>query len=50
MRTTKIYDSAGNGLAKNATQRARSLAATLMENLTEQIAEPASYLELGLSA
>ena len=37
MRTTKIYDSAGNGLVENAIQRIRSLAATLMENLTEQI-------------
>eukprot|EP00913_Durusdinium_trenchii_P032259 g30204.t1 len=35
--TTKIYDSAGNGLVENAIQRIRSLAATLMENLTEQI-------------
>ena len=37
MRTTKIHDSAGNGLVENAIQRIRSLAATLMENLTEKI-------------
>ena len=37
MRTTKIYDSAGNGLVENAIQRIRTLAATLMENLTEKI-------------
>ena len=37
MRTTKIYDSAGNGLVENAIQRIRSLAATLMEDLAERI-------------
>ena len=37
MRTTKIYDSAGNGLVENAIQRIRSLAATLMESLAERI-------------
>ena len=33
VRTTKIYDSAGNSLVENAIQRIRSSAATLMEDL-----------------
>ena len=33
MRTTKIYDHAGNSLVENAIQRVRSVAATLMENV-----------------
>ena len=37
MRSTKIYDSAGNSLVENAIQRVRSLAATLMESLAERI-------------
>lgn len=36
MRQTKIYDHAGNALAENAIQRVRSVAATLMENVTQR--------------
>ena len=35
MRTTRIYDAAGNSLVENAIQRIRNVAATLMESLTE---------------
>ena len=35
MRTTKIYDHAGNSLVENAIQRVRSVAATLMENVAK---------------
>ena len=37
MRTTKLYDSAGNSLAENAVQRVRGLAASMMESLAEKI-------------
>lgn len=37
MRTTKMYDSAGNSLVENSIQRIRSLAATLMEDLAGRI-------------
>ena len=37
MRTTKLYDSAGNSLAENAVQRVRGLAASMMESLVEKI-------------
>ena len=35
MRTTRIYDAAGNSLVENAIQRIRNVAATLRESLTE---------------
>ena len=35
MRTTRIYDAAGNSLVENAIQRIRNVAATLMESLTQ---------------
>ena len=37
MRTTKLYDSAGNSLAENAVQRVRGLASSMMESLVEKI-------------
>ena len=37
MRTTKLYDSAGNSLAENAAQRVRGLAASMMESIAEKI-------------
>ena len=37
MRTTKLYDSAGNSLAENAVHRVRGLAASMMESLAEKI-------------
>ena len=36
MRTTKLYDSAGNSLAENAIQRIRGVAASLMEEVATQ--------------
>ena len=47
MRTTKLYDSSGNSLSENAVQRARNVAATWMESLTENWASvPQSTLTL----
>lgn len=37
MKTTKLYDSAGNALVENAIQRIRAVAATLMEAIVEEI-------------